>query len=257
MLIDSHCHLDDVKLKDDLDGVIARAKEAGVSHILSIAAQQKEINDVISIVDRYSNVFAALGEHPYTATPDFSAQSIEAHLSHPKVIGIGECGFDFSHVDNPSYEIQKKCFEDQIELALKYDLPLIIHTREADQQTSEILKYWVPQGLRGVLHCYTSGMDLAKLGLDLGFYLSASGVVTFKNAEAVRDVFRMVPLDQLLVETDGPYLAPEPNRGKVCEPAYTADTARRLALIKNVSFELFAKETTANFLELFNKVKLD
>ncbi|MBN1783907.1 MAG: TatD family hydrolase [Alphaproteobacteria bacterium] len=254
MLIDSHCHLDDERLSLGLEAVLGRAKENHITGMLSIAARFEEFKSVIKIAEKYENVWASLGIHPAEAGKENpSYETLLPFYGHPKVIGVGEGGFDFYYADKATdFERQRDLFLTQIHLAQDLDKPLVVHTRDAEPETRDILQSeFKNKPFKAIMHCYTGTWDLAKDMLDLGFYVSASGVITFKKADDIRDVFSKVPMDRLLVETDAPYLAPEPYRGKTCEPAYTLETARRLASLKGVSFEDLADQTTFNFKDLF------
>ncbi|MBN2675643.1 MAG: TatD family hydrolase [Alphaproteobacteria bacterium] len=255
MLIDSHCHLDDERLYPDLEAVLQRAQENHVSGFLAIAARHEEFEAVIKIAEKHENIWASLGIHPAEAkneTPSFD--DLISFYEHPCVIGVGEGGYDFYYADRQKdFERQRDLFLTQIHLAQETGKPLVIHTREAEKETADLIKSEMKnKSFNAILHCYTGSWDLAKEMLDLGLYVSASGVITFKKAQALRDVFAQVPKDRLLVETDAPYLAPEPYRGKTCEPMHVAETARRLAEIKGISFEEIASQTTQNFKTLFS-----
>lgn len=228
MFIDTHCHLTD-EYDDGINAVIRRATDAGVKTLICATANPKDIESVLTIINNYDNVYATIGIHPdYTDTNayDYLTDNV---LKHPHVVGIGEIGLDYHYRTN-NREDQIKLFESQLQIALNNNLPVAIHTRDAEEDTASILtdKY------HGVMHCFTSSWDLAKLMLDRGFYFSASGIITFKNAESVRETFAKIPNDRIVIETDSPYCAPIPYRGKTCEPAMVIETAKVLAQIKNL-----------------------
>jgi TatD DNase family protein len=256
MLVDSHCHLDFPDFADDLDGVIERARAAGVGCMLSIATHLSRIDGVLAIARRHDPVFCAVGVHPHEAAtaPELTAEHlVRLAASHPKIVGFGETGLDF-HYDHSPRDAQERCFRAHIAAARQSGLPVIVHTREADDETLAILREEQARGpFPGLIHCFSSGRALAEGALALGMFLSISGIVTFKGATALRDTVRDIPLDRLLVETDAPYLAPVPMRGKRNEPAFTAHTAACVAEIKGVPPDDLARQTTANFFCLFNK----
>jgi TatD DNase family protein len=254
-IVDSHCHLDFPDFKDDLDGVVARAQEAGVERMVTICTKLKEIDNVRAIAERYDPVFFAAATHPMSAAsePMVSVEELVALAAHPKMVGIGETGLDYFYTADTA-DIQKKSLAIHIEAARQTQLPLIIHSRAADEDMALILKAEMAKApFTCVMHCFTSGPELAKVALDLGFYLSMSGIATFKKSQEVRDVFAAAPVERILVETDAPYLAPMPHRGKRNEPAYTALTARVGAETLGMDYAAFAAQTTANFDRLFTK----
>ena len=256
MLIDSHCHLDFPELKGELDAVLARARAAGVGLMVTISTRVAQFNELKEIVEAHDNVFCSVGTHPHNAAeePDITVEELVEISRHPKVVAIGEAGLDY-HYDHSPRDVQKKSFRTHIAAARETGLPLVIHAREADADVARILEEETAKGaFPFVLHCFTSGADLAHRGLALGGYISFSGVVTFKKAEALRDIALAVPYDRLLVETDAPYLAPEPFRGKTNEPAFVVYTAARLAALRGVSEAEMARTTTENFFRLFKKV---
>jgi TatD DNase family protein len=256
-LIDSHCHLNYPGLAERQDEVLANARAAGVAGFLNISTRQSEWSEVIGAAERNADVWATIGVHPHEADahPDLGmAQLVEA-ASHSDVIAIGECGLDY-HYDKSDRASQRERFEAHIEAARASGLPLVVHTRDAEQDTAEILERAVNSGgVRGVLHCFTGSAELARKALDLGFYVSISGIVTFKNARDLQQTARSIPADRLLVETDSPFLAPVPHRGQTCEPAFVAETARFVAALRGVPVEELAEQTTANFFTLFGKAK--
>lgn len=254
-LIDSHCHLNYEGLAERQDEVLENARERGVSGFLNISTRQKEWADVISVAERNADVWATVGVHPHEADahPDLGAAALVEGTKHPRVIAIGECGLDY-YYDKSDRKAQRERFQAHIEAARETGLPLVVHTREAEEDTAEILGAAVREGgVTGVLHCFTGSAELAKKGLDLGFLISLSGIVTFKNARDLQDTARHIPLDSLLVETDSPFLAPVPHRGQTCEPAFVADTAAFVADLRGEEPERLAEATTANFFRLFSK----
>jgi TatD DNase family protein len=256
MLIDSHCHLDFPELAADLDGVLARAKAAGVGITLSISTKVRNFVALRAIAEGHDNVFCSVGTHPHHAAeePDITVAELVELSRHPKVVAIGEAGLDY-HYDLSPRDVQKKSFRTHIAASRETQLPLVIHAREADADIARILEEETKKGaFPFVLHCFTSGPDLAHRGLALGGYVSFAGVVTFKNAESLRDIALAVPYDRLLVETDAPYLAPVPMRGKTNEPAYVVHTAASLAALRGISESEMARLTSENFFRLFTKV---
>jgi TatD DNase family protein len=255
-VIDSHCHLDFKELVGDLPNVIARAKSAGVVLMVTICTRMRRFPDVLAIADAHDNVFCTVGTHPHNAVeePDVTAAEIVAFAKHPKVIGIGEAGLDYHYQYSPK-QVQEKSFHVHIEAARRTGLPLIVHSRDAEEDTAAILEEEISVGeFKTVLHCYSSRPLLAERGLAIGAYISFSGILTFKNAEEIRSVARAAPLDRILVETDAPYLAPVPHRGKVNEPAFTVHTLEKLAEIRQLPVEKVAGITNRNFFTLFSKV---
>ncbi len=256
MLIDSHCHLDFPELEADLDGVLARARAADVGLMLTISTKVRKFTALRAIAEAHDNVFCSVGTHPHHAAeePDIMVEELVELSRHPKVVAIGEAGLDY-HYDHSPRDMQKKGFRTHIAAARETGLPLVIHAREADADIARMLEEETERGaFPFVLHCFTSGPELARTGLALGGYVSFSGVVTFKSAEALRDIALAIPYDRLLVETDAPYLAPEPMRGRSNEPAFVAHTAARLAALRGVSQADMARTTSENFFRLFRKV---
>jgi TatD DNase family protein len=257
MLIDSHCHLDFPELANDEAGVLARARTAGVAGMLTIGTRLDQFDRVRAIAERHDHVWCSVGVHPHEAkeegqrTPD---RLIEATY-HPKVVGIGETGLDFYYDHSPRDE-QAESFRTHIAAARERGLPLIVHTRDADHETADILEEEHAKGaFSGLIHCFSSGSEVARRALALGLYISISGIVTFKAAESLRTIVRDLPLDRLLVETDAPYLAPVPKRGKTNEPAFVAHTAAKVAELKGVSIAELEAATTENFFRLFTKAE--
>jgi len=254
-LIDSHCHLNYDGLADRQDEVLANARAAGVTGFLNISTRQREWNDVIAVADANADVWATVGVHPHEADahPDLGASALTDAASHQRVIAIGECGLDY-YYDKSDRAAQRERFQAHIDAARATGLPLVVHTRDAEDDTAEMLEQAVNKGgVRGVLHCFTGSQELARKALGLGFYISLSGIVTFKNAADLQETARIIPEDRLLVETDSPFLAPVPHRGKTCEPAFVADTARFVAGLRGVDVEVLAQQTTGNFFKLFSK----
>jgi len=254
-LIDSHCHLNYEGLVERQDEVLDNARERGVIGFLNISTRKREWGDVIAVADRNSDVWASVGVHPHEADshPDLGAKALSDAASHPRVIAIGECGLDY-YYDKSDRHAQRDRFEAHIEAARQTGLPLVVHTRDAEEDTAAILTAAVREGgVTGVLHCFTGSADLARKGLDLGFFVSLSGIVTFKNAADLQETAKWLPADQMLVETDAPFLAPVPHRGQKCEPAFVADTAAFVAALRGEEPEQLAETTTANFFKLFKK----
>jgi TatD DNase family protein len=257
MLIDSHCHLDFPQLASDETGVLARARTAGVAGMLTIGTRLDQFEKVRAIAERHPNIWCSVGVHPHEAkeegqrTPD---RLIEA-AAHPKVIGIGETGLDFYYEHSPREE-QAESFRSHIAASRQTGLPLIVHTRDADRETGDMLEEeYVKGAFPGVIHCFSSGPEVARRALALGMFISISGIVTFKAAEELRTIVRDIPLDRLLVETDAPYLAPVPKRGKTNEPAFVAHTAAKVAELKGVTVAELEAATTENFFRLFAKAE--
>jgi TatD DNase family protein len=256
MLVDSHCHLDFPDFAADREAVLARAREAGVGTILAISTRVRRFPALKALVDGHDRVYAAIGTHPHNAAeePDVTTDELVAIAADPKVVAIGEAGLDY-HYDLSPREAQRAGFLRHIAAARITGLPLVIHARDADADIAAILEEETGRGpFPAVLHCFSSRRDLARLGVSLGLYVSFSGIVTFKNAEDLRAIAAELPLDRLLVETDAPYLAPVPHRGKRNEPAFVAETAKALAAVRGMSSEAFAAATTENFFRLFAKV---
>jgi len=254
-LIDSHCHLNYAGLVERQEEVLANARARGIDGFLNISTRQKEWNEVIGAAERNSDVWATVGVHPHEADahPDLGATALVGATNHPRVIAIGECGLDY-YYDKSDRAAQRERFQVHIEAARETGLPLVVHTRDAEDDTAEILAREVGKGgVTGVLHCFTGSAELARKALDLGFYISISGIVTFKNAKDLQETARTIPQDRLLVETVSPFLAPVPHRGQPCEPAFVADTAAFLSDLRDEPLDELAEATTANFFRLFNK----
>ena len=259
MLIDSHCHLDFPDFAADLPGVIARARDAGVTGMLTISTRVARAETYRAIAEAHPEIWFTIGTHPDGAAeePDVPAETIAGIAkAHPRCVGIGEAGLDYHYPDGAPEAVQERVLRAHIEAARLSGLPLVIHARDADDHMERVLTDEMgKKPFRAVLHCFSSGQRLAEVGVELGLSISFSGIVTFRRSHALRDIARRVPLDRILVETDAPFLAPEPHRGRTNEPAYTADTARSLAETLGLSAEDFARITTANFFALFDKAK--
>ena len=254
-IVDSHCHLDFPDFEGEIDALIDRAAQAGVTRMVTICTKLKNEPTVRAIAEAHAPIFYAAGTHPMSAAdePLATVDELIALTKHPKMVGIGETGLDY-HYTSESAQIQKDSLRIHIAAARETGLPLIIHARAADDDVARILSEEYHNGAYScVMHCYCSGPELAKTSLDLGFYLSMSGIATFKNSQEVRDIFANAPVDRVLVETDAPYLAPTPFRGKRNEPAYTAHTAQVGADVFAMGYADFAAQTTANFDRLFTK----
>jgi TatD DNase family protein len=254
-LVDHHCHLDFPDFADELDGVIARAKTAGVGLMVTISTRIRRFDRLLQIADAHANVFCSVGTHPHYAHEelDVPVDEIVRLSRHPKVVAIGEAGLDYFYDKSPR-AAQEQGLRNHIAAARETQLPLVIHARDADGDMASILEQEMAHGtFPAVLHCFTGSADLARRGLELGLYVSFSGILTFKNSNALREVARSVPLDRLLVETDAPYLAPGKYRGKRNEPAYVVETAAALAKVKGVTLDELAQATTQNFFRLYNK----
>lgn len=258
MLIDSHCHLEYKGLVEDQAGVLARARQAGVGGFLSISTRQREWGQVIATAEREADVWASVGIHPHEADghADLGEAALLEVAEHPRVIAIGETGLDY-YYDHSDRATQQALFRRHIAVSRATGLPIIIHTRDAEDDTAAILREEMERGaFPALIHCFTASADFARIVLDLGLTISLSGIVTFKNARDLQAIAAAVPEDRLLVETDAPFLAPVPNRGKVCEPAFVADTARFVADVRGITTEALAETTTANFRRLFSKAAL-
>jgi TatD DNase family protein len=256
MLVDHHCHLDFPDFEADRDAYVARAKDAGVGVLVTISTHIRLYETYRAIAEAYDNVYCTVGTHPHRAHEelDIPLDEIVRLSKHPKCVGIGEAGLDYFYKKSPP-EAQAEGFRRHIAAARETGLPLEIHTRDADADTIRILEDEMAKGpFKAILHCFTGGAELARRAVDLGLYVSFSGVVTFKKSDALRAIAADVPLDRLLVETDAPFLAPEPFRGKRNEPALVVHTAAALARVKGISAEELATATTENFFRLFQKV---
>ena len=256
MLIDSHCHLDFADFEVQRDDVIARAHAAGVGAMVTISTRIKRFPALLKLAESYDSVFCSVGTHPHNAAeePDVTADDLVVRANHPKVVAIGEAGLDY-HYPDPPREAQRASFLQHIVAARITQLPLVIHARSADADMIEILEIESAKGkFPFILHCFSSGLELSKVGIKLGGYISFSGILTFKSSEDLRAIARTIPHDQLLVETDAPYLAPVPYRGKTNEPAFVTHTAQVLAECAGLPFEELARITTENTLRVFSKM---
>jgi len=256
MLVDSHCHLNFPDFKDDIELVIKRAKEAGITYLQTICTKLDEYESIKQIADSHENIFCSLGVHPHDSEEEPNLKSstlVELALNHNKTIGLGETGLDYFY-EHSNRSIQKKLFASHIEAAQITKLPLIIHTREAETDTIDILQSEMKNNpFSAVIHCFTASKEFGYKCLDLGCYISISGIATFNKATDLQESVKAFPLNRLLVETDSPYLAPTPFRGKRNEPAYCLEVAKFVATLKNITLEELAKSTTDNFFELFTK----
>lgn len=255
MFIDSHCHLNYKGLVEQEREVLARARANGVQGMLNISTRESEWDAVIGLAEREPAVWASVGIHPHEADQhgDMTSAKLVEKAQHPDVIGIGETGLDY-YYDYSDREQQQACFRQHIAAARESGLPIIVHTRDAEEDTARIMREEMEQGAySGVIHCFTASADFARIALDLGLYISLSGIVTFKNAKDLQEIAQTIPDDRLLIETDSPFLAPVPHRGRTCEPAFVSDTARFLAQLKNMETESLAAQTTNNFFRLFSK----
>ena len=256
-IVDSHCHLNFPQFKDKLDEIVNRALDKGVSKMLTISTKLNEISNLEDISKTYSEVYNSVGVHPHECKnyKDLCLEDLLKYTKNPKCIGIGESGLDFYYENSPK-ELQIKLFKIHIEAARKSFLPLIVHTRAADSETIEILQNEMKRGkFAGLIHCFSTSRELAEKAIDLGFYISLSGIITFNKSDELRKIVKELPINRLLIETDAPYLAPVPYRGKCNEPAYVIKTAQFISNLLGISFESFAKQTTNNFYKLFTKAK--
>lgn len=256
LLTDTHCHLDFPDFSAEIDAVVARAGDMGVARIITISTEVRHGDSYRALSERFANVWHSIGTHPNHAAkePDVSLEEVLAGAAHPRCVAIGEAGLDY-HYDYAPREMQEKSFRMQIEAARRTKLPLIIHARNADDDMGDILEEEMGKGaFTAVLHCFSSGRRLAERGLALGLYLSFSGILTFKSAQEIQEVAQMAPADRILVETDAPFLAPIPHRGKRNEPGYTAHTAAKLAELRGTTLAALAPQLEANTNRLFWKL---
>lgn len=256
MLVDSHCHLDFPDFADELDQIVARAGAAGIARIVTISTRVRQRDKLLAIAEKFPNVFCSIGTHPHHAHEELDVTSADlvAYTRHPKVVALGEAGLDY-HYDNSPRAAQEQGFRAHIAAARETGLPLVIHAREADDDVAAILREEMQQGqFPAVLHCFTGGRALAFTGIELGLYVSFTGILTFKASTALREIAAALPADRILVETDAPYLAPGKLRGKRNEPSYVVETAKVLAETRSVGFEDIARQTSDNFFRLFRKV---
>jgi len=256
MLIDSHCHLNYKGLVEDQANVLERARAAGVGMMLNIATRESEWDAVLATAVREADVWATVGIHPHEADehPDVDTQKLVSRAAHPRIAGIGETGLDY-YYDHSDRDRQRRSFRAHIAAARETGLPLIVHTRDAEEDTMDILRDEMGKGAySGVIHCFTASGAFADAAMELGLYISISGIVTFKSAKDLQQTAARLPLERLLIETDSPFLAPVPHRGKACEPAFVADTARFLAELRGEDVGILARATSANFLTLFSRI---
>ena len=257
MPVDSHCHLEYEGLVEDQESVLARARDAGVQGFLNISTRQAEWDQVVATAARETDVWASVGIHPHNADghADLARETLFEATQHLKVVGIGETGLDY-YYDKSDRNVQQSLFRMHIGVARETGLPLIIHTRDAEDDTAAILEDEMGKGAYpALIHCFTASAEFGKRVLDLGLSISLSGIVTFKNAKDLQEVAKVIPADRLLVETDSPFLAPVPHRGRTCEPAFVADTAQFVADLRGIGVEDLATQTTRNFHSLFSKTK--
>jgi TatD DNase family protein len=256
MLVDSHCHLDFPDFSTELDTIVARARAAGIGRIVTISTCVKKHAQVLAVAERFPEVFCSVGTHPHNADEelDVDTKTLVKFTKHPKIVAIGEAGLDY-HYDNSPRATQAASLRQHIAAARETALPLVIHSRDCDVDMAQILREASGKGaFPAVLHCFTGGRDLAFTAVELGHYVSFTGILTFKNSDALREIAAALPAERILVETDAPYLAPLPYRGKRNEPAYVAETAKVLAEVRGVSPDEIARQTTENFFRLFSKV---
>ncbi|MFA9200993.1 MAG: TatD family hydrolase [Cypionkella sp.] len=257
-LIDSHCHLEYEGVAEDRDGVLARARAAGVAGMLNISTRRREWDAVIGTAEREPDVWASVGIHPHEADghADLGREALLEAAAHPQVIGIGETGLDY-YYDKSDRAVQRGLFRMHIGVARETGLPLIVHTRDAEDDTARILAEEMERGVfPALIHCFTASAGFAQRVLDLGLTISLSGIVTFKNARPLQEIAAALPADRILVETDSPFLAPVPHRGRPCEPAFVHATAQFVAALRGVELPEFAETTTRNFMQLFTKARL-
>ena len=256
MLVDSHCHLDFPDFAEDLDAIVAKAAAAGIGRIVTISTRVRRLGGLLAISERFPNVYCSVGTHPHHADEEdgISADELIELTRHPRVVALGEAGLDYFY-QHGSRQAQERGFRAHIAAARATGLPLVIHTREADQDCGRILEDEMTKGsFRAVLHCYTGGRDLAMKAISLGLSISFTGILTFKKSQALRDLAAELPVDRIMVETDAPYLAPGKFRGKRNEPCHVVEIAKVLAETRGVSLEEISRQTTENFFRLFGKV---
>ena len=255
MLVDSHCHLNYKGLVEQQQEILARARESGVTAMLNISTREREWDEVVGLAAQEPDIWASVGIHPHEADAHVGvdAAKLVARAAHPRIVGIGETGLDY-YYDHSDRVQQRASFREHIAAARETGLPLIVHTRDAEADTAEIMAEEMSAGeYKAVIHCFTASAEFGRTALDLGCYISLSGIVTFKNAKELQDIAKWLPADRLLVETDAPFLAPIPHRGKTGEPAFVADTARFVAELRGEGAETLALQTAENFYRLFSK----
>ena len=256
MLIDSHCHLDFPEFAPELDAIVARARAAGIGRMVTISTRVRKLPQVLAVAEKFADIFCSVGTHPHNAHEelDIDAAQLVALSKHPKIVAIGEAGLDY-HYDKSPRDAQAQGFRQHIAAARETGLPLVIHAREADADMARILVEETEKGaFPAVLHCYTGGRDLAFEAIELGLYIGFTGIMTFKNGQDLRNLAAELPAHRILVETDAPFLAPLPYRGKRNEPSYVVETAKVLAQVRGVDADEIARQTTENFFQLFSKV---
>ena len=256
MLIDSHCHLDFPEFAPELDAIVARARAAGIGRMVTISTRVRKLPQVLAVAEKFADIFCSVGTHPHNAHEelDIDAAQLVALSKHPKIVAIGEAGLDY-HYDKSPRDAQAQGFRQHIAAARETGLPLVIHAREADADMARILVEETEKGaFPAVLHCYTGGRDLAFEAIELGLYIGFNGIMTFKNGQDMRNLAAELPAHRILVETDAPFLAPLPYRGKRNEPSYVVETAKLLAQVRGVDADEIARQTTENFFQLFSKV---
>ena len=252
-LVDSHCHLDFPTIYSDLNNILERATDVGVGMLINISVKMNTFENVQKIAEQFPHIYCSIGIHPNEVYESIKSDQLIKLAARPKVIAIGETGLDYHH-DKTLCTIQRKSFREHIAASKSTGLPLIVHTRNADKETMDILEEeYAKEMFCGVIHCFSGSHELAKRALKIGFYISCSGIITFPSAQELCTIISKVPLNKLLIETDAPYLAPKPNRGKINEPSYIIDTARKLSEIKDVSLKQISQSTTDNFFKLFTK----
>lgn len=253
MFVDSHCHLDKLdyeNLHQGIDDVVNKAKAANVTHLLSVGVTLDAFEPMINMITPYEQISASCGVHPLDVESEFSLERLSQYAQHDKVVAIGETGLDF-HYQPETAELQKIRFIEHVKLAVKLNKPLIIHTRNAREETLTILKQYGAEQCGGVIHCFTEDLAFAEQAMALGFYISISGIVTFRQAKELKEVVKALPLERLLIETDSPYLAPVPHRGQQNQPAYVVEVASYISQLKGISLHKVAEQTTLNFFNLF------
>ncbi|MBH9739559.1 TatD family hydrolase [Vibrio navarrensis] len=253
MFVDSHCHLDKLNYDDlhlDIADVINKAKQVNVDQLLSVGVTLDSFPKMLEMIEPFDNVRASCGVHPLDVESDFCLATLKEYASHPKVVAVGETGLDY-HYQPETAALQRTRFEQHVELAVELNKPLIIHTRQAREDTLSILKSGAAEQCGGVIHCFTEDMPFAQAAMELGFYISISGIVTFRQATELKEVVKNLPLDRLLIETDSPYLAPVPHRGKENQPAFVVEVAAYIAQLKGISLAELAQKTSQNYRDLF------
>ncbi|MEI5638739.1 MULTISPECIES: TatD family hydrolase [unclassified Pseudoalteromonas] len=257
MIVDSHCHLDRLdfdKLGLSLEQVLANARQKQVEHFLCVSVTLEQFPDMLEKISQFDDVSASCGVHPLDQKDQLDVDKLRQLAAYDKVVAVGETGLDYYYAKD-THQVQQQSFAGHIDIANELQKPLIIHTRDAKADTLDIMRAHNAENCGGVLHCFTEDWDMAKQAIDMGFYISISGIVTFKNATELKEVVKQLPMDRLLIETDSPYLAPVPHRGKTNQPAYVQDVAYYISELKGLSYKQLAQQTTENFYNLFNLVK--